>query len=99
MNFLQKKTDSLQCSNHSSLILFNPRRINNKVNITVWVKTHHTFFPEVYPYSGDKLGIEFIVCVSIKKCRLPHPRISKGQEFDQIVIVPIGHSDGLGRPA
>lgn len=60
---------------------------------------NHTFFPKIYSHCGDEFGIEFIVCVSIEKCCLPDSWVSKGQEFNQIIIVSISHSDGLGGPA
>lgn len=62
-------------------------------------ETHHTLFSKVDAYCRDELWVELVVCVSIQQSGLSNPRISEGQEFDQIVIVPISHSADLDEPA
>lgn len=83
--------------NTISSILIWHKRIGTKVKSMV--ETYHTLFPKIYSHRSDEFGIEFIVCVSVKKRRLPYSWVSKGQEFNQIIIISISHSDGLGRPA
>lgn len=62
-------------------------------------ESHHTFFPEVDSNCCDELGVELVVCVSVQEGCLPNSRVPQGQEFDQIVIVPISHNADLDEPA
>lgn len=54
--------------------------------------TYHSFFPKIYPYCRDEFWIEFVIGVSVQERCFSNPRVSKGQEFDQIIIVSISHS-------
>lgn len=60
--------------------------------------THHSFFPKVYPYRRDEFGIKLVIGVSVQERRFPDPRVSEGQEFDQVIVVSISHSANLEEP-
>lgn len=55
-------------------------------------KTYHSFFPKIYPYCRDEFWIKFVIGVSVQERCFSNPRVSKGQELDQIIIVSISHS-------
>lgn len=54
--------------------------------------THHSLFPEVDSHRGREPPVELVVCVPVEKGGLSHPRVSEGQQLDQIVVVPVNHS-------
>ncbi len=55
--------------------------------------THHSFLSEVYSHRGDEFGVEFAVCVLIQKAGLSHPRVPEREELDEVIIVPIRHTE------
>lgn len=55
--------------------------------------THHSFFSEVYSHCCDELGVEFAVCVLIQEAGLSHPRVPQREELDEVIIVPIRHTE------
>lgn len=57
-------------------------------------RTHHSLFPEVNANCGDELGVELVVCISVKEGGLPHAGVPQGKELYKVVIIPISHSDG-----
>lgn len=60
--------------------------------------TYHSFFPKVYPYRRDEFGIKFVIGVSVQERCFSNPRVSEGQEFDQIIVVSISHSANFEGP-
>lgn len=63
---------------------------------TAFVKTHHSLFPKVNAHRCDKLGIELAICILVKKAGLSYSRITERQEFYEVIIVPIRHSENSG---
>lgn len=63
-----------------------------------WIRTHHSLFPEVDADCGDELGVELVVCVSVKEGGLPHAGVPQGKELYKVVIIPISHSDDRNKP-
>ena len=49
--------------------------------------SYHSFLAKIYSNSGNKFFGKFCICVSVKKSCLSNSRVSKCQQFYQIVIV------------
>lgn len=61
--------------------------------------TNHSLFPEIDAHGGDKFGVELVVGVAVEEGGLAHSGVSQSQEFDQIVVISIGHSAAGAEPA
>lgn len=57
--------------------------------------TYHSFFSKVYSHCSDKLGVKLAVCVLIKEAGFSHARITQRQEFDEVIVLPIRHSESF----
>ena len=57
--------------------------------------THQSFFSEIYAHCCDELRVELAICILVEKTGLSHSRVAEGKELDEVIVVPIRHSERL----
>lgn len=75
-----------QTTNHG-----NPNIWTGPKNSKTLSATHHSLLSEVNTHCACELAVELVVCVPVEEGGLSHPGVPQGQQFDQVVIVPVSH--------